>query len=169
MQGHVLFRFDGFALLPVEGQAQRRFDRAANGDEKPVAGGVDHAKVKGECSLGANPQRQTIRIGRGKFVAMPTDGGMVLRRAITRGKIGRAGLEAQAHFEDVFQDLAIELGRDAPSQHVAVEKIPVLKRQYARSDPRRDVDKTLGDESLDRFPDDSATGTVDIAKITFDR
>ena len=47
----ILGRSGGVPLEHLRGDAQRRFQRAAYGDEQGVVRGVDHGEVKGEVGL----------------------------------------------------------------------------------------------------------------------
>ena len=89
-------------------------------------------------------QASQILAGRQDRVAL-------LLRGADRREVGRLRLEDQAEFDQPHRVVELLAGLGHPSQHLAVEQVPVLARQHARSGLLPDLDQPLADQHLDRF------------------
>ena len=93
----------------------------------------------------------------------------VLVGAVAGGEERGARLEAEAHLEDVLDDLGVELGLQPPGEHVAVEQVPLVEGQHARSDLRRHLDEALAGEALHRLAHGRAADAVIFTEFALDR
>ena len=129
-------RADRMPLQHLRRHPQGGFQRAAYRDEKPVVRGVDHREVEGEFGLRRRLDGEVGFERLAQLEEMVFDRAEILVRAIAGREKGGAGFQAQPHFEDVGDDLGIELRRKPPGEHIAIEQVPVRERQHAGADLR---------------------------------